>query len=98
MAAGRRGALSVALVELADAEPAGPGALGRRGQRRRQAVHVVAPVAVVAEQQLVLAYTERPKSAIRGSIGGGTFLRLVVSRELAAVSTSNRRFCLILQD
>ena len=43
-----------ALVELGDAEPTWPGALGWRGERRRQAVHVVASVAVVAEQQLVL--------------------------------------------
>lgn len=41
-------------VELVYAEGAGPGALGGRGQRGCQAIHVVAAVAVVAEQQLVL--------------------------------------------
>lgn len=45
-----------ALVELLEAERAGPGALGRRVERGRQAVHVVAAVTVVAEQQLVLTH------------------------------------------
>lgn len=45
-----------AVVELGYTEPAGPGTLWRCRQRRRQTVHVVASVAVVAKQQLVLIF------------------------------------------
>jgi hypothetical protein len=43
-------------MEFSIAEGAAPRAFGRSGQRRVQAVHVIATVTVVAEQQLVLEF------------------------------------------
>ena len=45
------------LVEPFDAELAAPGSLGRLLDGGHEAVHVVAAVAIVAEQQLELART-----------------------------------------
>lgn len=41
-------------MEFFDAQFTRPGAFGRRVQRRRQAVHVITTIAIVAEQQLIV--------------------------------------------
>lgn len=44
-------------MELNETESAAPGALRRSGEGRSETVHVVASVAIVAEQELVLKET-----------------------------------------